>query len=123
MFQQLVGGVFDLEARFTIKDSSDLVILLELLGHCNVSLKVRDFSKTLMYLSLSHLAKNPDFPRQKNNKRTAPLESSYEQSCIFIIAHFRISLLKDPTVQIYSYIDISGLLTKSSPSMTMSHDF
>lgn len=37
---QLVGGVFDLEARFTIKDSSDLIILLELLGHCNVSLKV-----------------------------------------------------------------------------------
>ena len=65
VFQQLVGGVFDLEARFTIKDSSDLVILLELLGHCNVSLKVRDFSKTLMYLSLSHLEKNPDFPTPK----------------------------------------------------------
>ena len=42
---------------------------------------------------------------------------------MFIISHFRISLLKDPTVQIYSYIGISSLLTKSSLSMTMSHDF
>lgn len=43
---QLVGGVFDLEARFTIKDSSDLIILLELLEHCNVSLKVRKLNST-----------------------------------------------------------------------------
>ncbi|XP_068720916.1 lipopolysaccharide-responsive and beige-like anchor protein [Montipora capricornis] len=40
VFDSLVGGHFDLEARFTIKDSSDLLMLLELLGHCNVSLKV-----------------------------------------------------------------------------------
>nr|XP_058950691.1 neurobeachin-like [Pocillopora verrucosa] len=40
VFDSLVGGVFDLEARFTIKDSSDLIILLELLEHCNISLKV-----------------------------------------------------------------------------------
>lgn len=43
---QLVGGVFDLEARFNIKDSSDLILLLELLEHCNVSLKVRQLDST-----------------------------------------------------------------------------
>lgn len=49
---QLVGGIFDLEARFTIKDSTDLIILLELLGHCNVSLKVRvQLNSTFQFLS------------------------------------------------------------------------
>ena len=48
---QLVGGIFDLEARFTIKDSTDLIILLELLAHCNVSLKVRKPNSTFQFLS------------------------------------------------------------------------
>jgi len=38
---QLVGGTFDLENRFTIQDSGDVLIILELLDHCNESLKVK----------------------------------------------------------------------------------
>ena len=121
VLQQLVGGVFDLEARFTIKDSSDLVILLELLGHCNVSLKVRDFLQNFDVSFTEPSCKKPRFSHPKNNKRTAPLESSYEQSCMFIISQFRIHYRSNRTI--YSYIGISGLLTKSSLSMTMSHDF
>lgn len=40
LYFQFVGGVFDFEVWFNIKDLFDFILLLELLEYCNVFLKV-----------------------------------------------------------------------------------